>query len=136
MSGLGTALFVRCKSFRSFLVIPLSLDLSLSPGLLLHAHLDYVEMSLKNNSEIPQNRVGTTMLVSSELTPLIEAKFPDIERNRPHDEASLAHSLLEPLHDLLVRRHPRPAVTTLFLIMRRWGKAQRFASGIADDICV
>jgi hypothetical protein len=67
---LGTALFVKCKPFCSFLVIPLSLDLSLSPGLLLHAHLDYVEMSLKNNSEIPQNRVGITIVDSSELTAL------------------------------------------------------------------
>jgi hypothetical protein len=65
MSGLGTALFVKCKPFRSFLVILLSLDLSLSPGLLLHTHLDNVEMSFKNNSEIPQK------VVSLELTPLI-----------------------------------------------------------------
>ena len=54
MSELGTALFVKCKPFRSFLVVLLSFDLSLSSGLLLHAHLDLVEM-LKNNSEIPQN---------------------------------------------------------------------------------
>lgn len=85
MSRLGTALFVRCKSFRSFLVVPLSFDLSLSLGLLLHAHLDHVEMSLKNNTDIPQNRMGITMVVSSELTPLILAKLPDIDtrvRNR------------------------------------------------------
>ena len=33
ISGFWTALFVKCKPFRSFLVIPLSLDLSFSPGL-------------------------------------------------------------------------------------------------------
>jgi hypothetical protein len=39
---------VKCKPYRSFLII---LDLSLSSGLLLHAHLDLVEV-LKNNSEM------------------------------------------------------------------------------------
>jgi hypothetical protein len=71
ISGLGIALFVKCKPFRSFLVILLSRSPWICrslPDFLLHAHLDLVEM-LKNNSEIPQNRVG--MVVSSELTPLI-----------------------------------------------------------------
>jgi hypothetical protein len=72
MSGLRTALFVKCKPFRSFLVILLSLDLSLSPGLLFYYTLiGPCRDVVKNNSEIPQNRVGNTMVFSSELTPLI-----------------------------------------------------------------
>ncbi len=49
ISGLGTALLVRCKSLRSFLVILLSLDLdlSLSPGLLLRPRLHHVKMLKK-----------------------------------------------------------------------------------------
>lgn len=61
----------------------------------------------------------------------------DAQKFARHDGTSLAHPLLEPLHHLLVRRHPRPARTmTIFLIVGcRW-ETERFASGIANNICV
>jgi hypothetical protein len=48
--------------------------------------------------------------------------------------SSLAHALLEPLHHLLVCRHPWPARTTVLLVCR--GEPECFALGIADDVCV
>ena len=55
------------------------------------------------------------------------------KKDRP-SSASLAHALLEPLHHLLVRRHPRPPLTIFPLMC--WRETERFAPGIADDICV
>ena len=48
--------------------------------------------------------------------------------------SSLAHALLEPLHHLLVHRHPWPARTTVLFVCR-W-EPECFALGIADDVRV